>query len=92
MQKILTTLSIAAVLVAGTLLALPTQAQTTDGRGLIHRNPATTTTDQSGRKTMMDHNQMSEMMENCHNMMRNMQGHQMPNQQGTGPTSPRSGN
>lgn len=89
MRKILTTLSISAVLIAGAVLALPIQAQTTDGRGLIHRSPAT---DQSDRKNMMSQREMSEMMENCNNMMRSMQQGQMPNQQGTGPTSPRSGN
>lgn len=88
MRKSLTILSVSAVLVSGLGLALSAHAQTTDGRGVI-RSPST---DQSGRN--MTSKEMNEMMENCNNMMRNMQGHpsQMPNQQGTGPSSPRSGN
>lgn len=88
MRKSLTILSVSAVLVSGFALALPTHAQTTDGRGVI-RSPST---DQSGRNMMSK--EMNEMMENCNNMMRNMQGHQsqMPNQQGTAPTNPRRSN
>lgn len=89
MRRNLTILPVLAVLASGFDLALPAHAQTTDGRG-IQRNPAIT--DQSSRNAMMG--QMSEMMENCNNMMRNMQGYQSPmlNQQGTGPTNPRNGN
>ena len=90
MRKTLTILSTSPVLVAGTVLTLPIQAQTTGDRGLMREKPAATTTDQSDKNAMSK--QMSEMMKNCNSMMRSMQQGQMPNQQGSGSTSPRSGN
>lgn len=96
MRKKMTVLFVSAALFASMLVAFPIHAQTGDGRGIIRKSPTTgennPRTDHGSRMNMM--NQMSEMMENCNSMMRNMQDHQpqMPNQQGTGPISPRSGN
>lgn len=89
MRKLLTIWSMSAMIAVGTAISLPAYAQTTSDRGVLRKSPST---DRGSEMKMMD--QKSKMMECCNNMMQNMQDHhpQMPNQQGTEPTSPRSSN
>ncbi len=79
--KILLTVS---VLASGLSIALPLQAQSVDKTGRFPAPRAQSA--QHNNMGSMTAAQMSEMMENCNNMMRSMQPNQMPNQPGNAPS------